>query len=219
MKRPERVLGGKVEGSLESYLAKAEEREQKKPQEEPVVVEEPKLDLSKYIILPGKTHGTYSYPDILVPMEKRMCTGKTLPAIYYTLKEDEEFLLTLRQFVDFIEVLKSQFVSDGNGNTLNQNVKSDLLNDIIGVKGGDTRSEWLDPFFMVNENSYQKTVDIHYTAIENGNIIRKMEIVPELSKQGFIGGLKNMLKVNFDPLRRISLDYWLQNATRRYIDH
>jgi len=55
------------------------------------------------IILPGKEYSNYTYPDLLVSMEKSHL-GETWNNCYEALQQEGQFMLTIRQFVDFIAI-------------------------------------------------------------------------------------------------------------------
>ena len=69
-------------------------------------------DPERDIILPGKTHGTYSYPDLLVGME-RAHLGTNWGEAHAALHQEGAFMLTVRQYVDFLGLLKSGNVYNG----------------------------------------------------------------------------------------------------------
>src|SRR3989338_788157 len=83
-------------------------------------VEEP----GGYIILPGRKHGSYDYPDLLVPTD-RSHKGKNWHQTQESLYLDGAYMITPRQFVDFINLLRSGNVYDGLGVKLdNKRVKA-----------------------------------------------------------------------------------------------
>ena len=70
---PDNFLGEPVEGAYEEF-EKAHEKENGGPKQESqskTHASTGDIDLSSYIILPGRTHGNYSYPDLLVAKQKR----------------------------------------------------------------------------------------------------------------------------------------------------
>src|SRR3990167_8644695 len=86
----------------------------------------------RYIILEGKLHETYSYPDLLVSM------GKSHQALY----EEDSFMLNLRQYVDFLKLLKNGKAFDENGNLIEPKILELILDDIF-EKRDPLRGEWI----------------------------------------------------------------------------
>ena len=109
--------------------------------------------LENYIILPGKVYGNYSYPDLLVSMD-RYYQGSNWCNSHTKLHNDGFFMLTPRQFIDFISLLKSGNVHNGKGTKLDSAKVNTLLEDILKKKD-PYRAEWLDADFkVVNCNLY-----------------------------------------------------------------
>ncbi len=105
-----------------------------------------KLDLDSFIILPGRKHGAYEYPDVLVSM-KRTNYGKIKWAeAHFKLAEENSFMLTPAQFFDFIGVLKKGPSFDGNGQKIDTKKMEHVLAGIIGVSA-DKEEEYFDAQF------------------------------------------------------------------------
>ena len=63
---------------------------------------------SDYILLEAKQHGSYSYPDIIVPFERTHFGERWIDCGTPTLLANEGgYMLTQRQFVDFLKLIKS----------------------------------------------------------------------------------------------------------------
>ena len=153
-------------------------------------VEEP----GTYIILPGRKHGSYEYPDLLVPTE-RTHKNKNWHQAKESLYLDGAFMITPRQFVDFINLLRSGNVYNGLGVKLDSTRARTVLSDILEQKD-PYRAEWLDAKFAQSG----KTLNVMYHRIKSDGSI---EDVAE--------PLQECLMENKTP--GISLDYWLRNAT------
>src|SRR3989338_2319580 len=70
------------------------------------------FNLSEYLILDGRTYGTYSYPDLLVEKE-RSKLEKNWNQTQTELHNEGSYMSTIRQFVDLLSMLKSGKVYDG----------------------------------------------------------------------------------------------------------
>lgn len=112
--------------------------------------EKPAINLENYVILEGRTHEDYSYPDTLVFMAKRHY-GKNKMDAYFALARDSEHMLTIRQFVDFLILLKGGKVFDGRGVRDGSKRVDFILNEILSTKVQQTQlpwsGEWLDAEF------------------------------------------------------------------------
>ena len=101
-----------------------------------------------YIILPGKTHGTYSYADTLITRD-RGHLGKNWVQCHETLVAEDSYMPTIRQYMDFLLMLKSgNKVYDGKGNKVDARKISAILDDIL-AKREPYRGTWLDADFKV----------------------------------------------------------------------
>ena len=100
-----------------------------------------------YVILPGKVHGGYSYPELLVSVDRKY-NGNNWFKAHEKLHKDDSFMLTPRQFVDFLELLMLGKVYDGAGGKIDSSRVSQLLEDIT-TKRDPYRAEWLDADFKV----------------------------------------------------------------------
>src|SRR3989344_5409991 len=148
------------------------------------------------IILPGKEYSNYSYPDLLVSMNRTYYkAGKDWYDSHKQLQSKDNFMLTIRQFVDFINLLKSGKVYNGLGKEISQRRIDSILDDVLAQRG-PCRAEWLDTKFkLVND-----VLHINYNHRHVNGQLR-----PQNSKP-----LEECLMQ--DKLPGISLDHWLSNA-------
>jgi len=98
-----------------------------------------------YIILEGRKHGNYEYPDTLVEME-RSPLGKNWFDAHEELNNEGCYMLTIRQFADFLSLLKSGNAYDGKGKQISGGKLTSILNEIVEVRD-PWRAEWLDAKF------------------------------------------------------------------------
>ena len=114
-------LGKKVEGSFEKYLEENKNSEINKPEvrEEPVVKNI--QNGNEYLILPGRKHESYEYPDLLVSA-KRIHNGENWKQAHESLKQENSLMLTVRQYLDFLNMLKSGRAYDGDGRQINKQI-------------------------------------------------------------------------------------------------
>ena len=147
IKIPKNYMGKPIEGSLERVLASAPAIPDATTIAQPIVVPTPANinDPQNYIILPGKTHGNYSYPDLLVAME-RTHRGKNWEDSHRALSQENSFMLNIRQFADFLNLIRSKKAYDGNGILIDER-KIDSILDLILTVRDPWRSEWLDAKF------------------------------------------------------------------------
>ena len=110
-------------------------------------------NLETYVTLPGKTHGSYSYPDLLVAME-RTNFGSNWNQSHKALHRENAFMLSIRQYIDFLQLLKSGNVYDERGTKLPNGRVNEILDEIL-TKRDPWRAEWLDAYFKdVNGTLY-----------------------------------------------------------------
>jgi len=105
-------------------------------------------------------------------------------------------MLNLRQFVDFLNLLKTGKVYNGKGNKLSSTKIREIYNEITKVKS-TWRAEWLDADFKLENNN-----DL-YMNFNHKTINGKLE--PQNSEK-----LTNYLAKDKNP--GIDLEYWLKNA-------
>src|SRR3989344_3493209 len=98
-----------------------------------------------YLILPGNTHGGYSYPDLLVPVA-RTHLNENWEQCSERVAQEGSLMLTPRQYADFLSHLRSGKVHDGTGARVDSGRINALLDDILTVRD-PYRTEWLDAKF------------------------------------------------------------------------
>jgi hypothetical protein len=148
----------------------------------------------KYIILEGKTHGSYSYPDMVVAMEKSHHNNNQ-DVTHQLLQQEHSYMLTFRQGVDFFNLLRSGKAYDGRGQQVTPQRLQEVLDDIMKVQGS-WRAERFDAMF----SKQGRQLNIIYHIIQ-----------PDGSLQEVTEALDDCLMKDKKP--GIDLQYWLQNAT------
>ena len=185
IKNPYKLFGEPVEGALEKFLAGAQRdagNNASAPISQPITPLIPAVNISdpsSYIILPGRKHGLYEYPDFLAAMHRLSHnsdveraakqlgfevanSGTEQGGIKYIGNINREqaiklnanlgnSTLTLRQFIDFKELLESGLVNkamvyNGAGRQLSTADIQPIYNEIFEVRK-PWRSEWLDAIF------------------------------------------------------------------------
>jgi hypothetical protein len=177
-----------------------------------------------FVLLQGRSHGNYSYPNLFVNMY-RLGLNKSVEtaaknlrySIANTAKEKngrdyigdinwEQGLklnlslggrtLSPRQYVDFLGLLKSGNAVDGNGTKIPKKKLTEVFNEIVQVRE-PWRAEWLDADFKyLNE----KLLIYSQHKLVNGNL-----------DASYKKELEGCLIQDATP--GIDFDYWLKNAT------
>ncbi len=99
-----------------------------------------------YILLEGRRHNTYQYPNMLVSME-RSHLNEIWNQATASLHNQREYMLTLRQFADLLHLLKTGNAYDGANKSLGKKKQENLLEEIT-AKRAPWRAEWLDHFYL-----------------------------------------------------------------------
>jgi hypothetical protein len=134
----------------------------------------------KYLKLEGRQHGDYSYPDLLVPLEKTKIhvdwdsparlsdkpfrtyndQEKTWDKTLQKLAHNGEYVLTIRQFIDFVTLLKSNVAYDEDGKKVDPNILEEHLERILtpgnGRETNPDKNRWseiLQNTFLVTKPS------------------------------------------------------------------
>ncbi len=180
-----------------------------------------------FVLLQGRSHGSYSYPDLLVNLYKLglnksvETAAKSLGySITNTAKEKngrdyigdinwEQALklnlslggrtLSPRQYVDFLGLLKSGNAVDGNGRKIPKKKLTELFSEIVEVRE-PYRAEWLDADFKYLTGKLW--IYSSHTLDGNGKLI------PNYREK-----LESCLMEDATP--GIDFDYWLKNATKQ----
>ena len=178
-----------------------------------------------YLISPGKVHGNYSYPDLLVSMtrlgydnEVDRAAKKLNLTLQNTAAEQttnqgyigkinwhsalklnltlDSFTLNIRQYLDFLNLLKSGKAFYGDGSKADKKVLNNLLDEISTVRD-PWRAEWLDADFKVKDDKLY----INYNHKLDNNKLKpqKTELLEECILEDRTPG--------------INLDNFLMNAT------
>lgn len=151
------------------------------------------IEKANYILLEGREHGNYSYPDMLVPFAKTHLNERWFDCTTPKLLESENgYMLTGRQEVDFLRLVKSGKAFDGNGKRIESGKLHDLFNDITEVRS-PWRAEWIDAKFG------DKTITYHKIN-KDGSIREVTESLGDALMQ--------------DKTPGISLDSWLKTADK-----
>lgn len=111
----------------------------------------------KFIKLEGRTYEDYSYPDLLVPLEKtnieidwqwpsieeRHNQGKPTPTFedqrkiwedkLHDLSQQGKYVLTIRQFVDFLSLLRSGKAYDKNGKKVDSRIIQKQIHRVLNL--------------------------------------------------------------------------------------
>ncbi len=166
-----------------------------------------------YVLLEGRTHGTYSYPDTLVAMEN--WGGWDWFMTHEKLTEQGMHMLTIRQFVDFLNLIKSGNAFDGKrqrvSNSKLEALYGEITNSKITVKydeygivrhAGNT--EWLDASFTVVDKLFDRFFG--KMAMNYGHLMIDDKLTPQYNKEMLTGHLNRDTPF-------FSLDDWLARAT------
>ena len=97
-------------------------------------------------------------------------------------------MLTIRQFVDFLKLLKSSNLDYSNGQKISEEEEARLLNEI--------RSEWIDAEFMDREGELYITYH-------------------KINSKGDIAKVEEPLQICLMDDRKIDLSSWLENTTKQ----
>src|SRR3989344_358398 len=182
---------------IDNYLEKLEGARTHNKVVEPllnnIVIENPE----SYIILECRTHSSYSYPDLLVATEGSY-HEKSWYECHKALHQEDSFMLTLRQYIDFINLLKTGTVYNGNGILIDPKKLDVMLEDIFAAKD-PSRMEWLDTCFRIKD--FVHYIDYNFRYV-NGNL------QPQISE------IAEDFRLNSGTdLEGIDLDDWLTRAT------
>ena len=195
---PKKIFGREIEGAIERSLrGSSSSNTSVNPQ--PVFNPTPSnvRNSQNYLILEGKSYGTYSYPDLIVSME-RTHQDKNWDDAHKYLSNQAEFMLNMRQFVDFLNLLKSGKAFDGSGRQISSSQLDSLYKEITEVRN-PWRAEWLDAKFEI-VNKSKKILYGH--RVTNGNLTAQKS--------------EDLLSyINRDKEPGIDLDEWLSKANHQ----
>src|SRR3989344_6154432 len=105
----------------------------------------------QFIILEGRAHGSYSYSDLLVSIDKYLFNKNSYEQ-HEALHEINSFMLHPRQFVDFLNLIRTGKAYDGNGKRISTERLDSILGEIINIRD-PLRAENLDAYFDVKNRA------------------------------------------------------------------
>ncbi len=178
------ALKRKVEPKPEAQEPEAQEKTNSR-----IIIPAQIANPQDYVLLEGRTHGPYSYLDLFVSKE-RSHLNEDWNQAKESVKKENGYMLTIRQFADFLSLLKSGKAFDGRGRKIDSKELERLFLDITEVKS-PWRSEWLDAKFGDGEITY--------------NLINEDGSLNELT-ESFYRGLTQ------DKTPGIDLESWLKTA-------
>ena len=150
----------------------------------------------QYILLPGRVHGTYEYPDTLIA-KKRSMQSKKWQEAQDALHAEGKFMPTIRQYADFLNLLKSGNAYDGKGHAIAKSESDSILDDIITVRD-PWRAEHLDA-------SFSKQGEQFYIKYHTFNSAGRLEQVTEPLQESLMQ----------DKTPGINLEDWLKKANEQ----
>jgi len=115
-----------------------------------------------YIVLPGNDY----HEELLISKEKKHF-GKNWYETHQKLNKKDSFMLTIRQFVDFLNLLKSGKAYDENKNKIPAEQCNSILDNILTQRNKYV-GEWLDADFKVVNCKLQLNYNHKYM---NGKLI------------------------------------------------
>lgn len=201
---PDKIFGIDVESAYKKILS---EKNPEKPPKNPKP-ETPKIDATisspaKYLILPGQTHGSYSYPDLLVAAETTY-QNKNWNQVHEELKKEDSFMLNPRQFADFLKLLKSGNAFDGNKNKVDSKELEQILKDILEIRN-PWRSEWLDHKYSSKSKGLFKGSQLCVTYHKFDSSGKLVEVTEDLDSDTLME----------DKTPRIHLEEWINNSNNQ----
>ena len=205
-------MGEPIAGSIEklSDIKGVQKNPSVQPaQSQPVVFPTPASNIRNpqdYIIVPGASYGKYSYPDLLVSTSRFYFNSTWQEAHEKLAKESSPaFMLTPRQFVDFLKVLRSGTAYDGTDKKLSSAKCDEILGDIYEQRSPQ-RFEWLDAKFesrggLLGVIGSKRFISYEHT-IQNGQLVsaHSEKLTDYLNKNMAPGG------------PGIDLTSWIENA-------
>ena len=132
------------------------------------LVQQQERSLDSYVILPGSSRRGQEYPDLLAS-QNRDYFGKNWYETHEALAREGSFMLTPRQFFDFVLVLDSgKRIYNGNGRLVDSSVKTIILDKIM-AKRDSWRVEWLDAYFVEKEGRLY--MQSSHTKLADGRLV------------------------------------------------
>jgi hypothetical protein len=200
-----------------------------------------------YLILEGKTHDNYSYPDLLVGITRlgydkevekaaknlglslsntatEQTTGKEYigsinwgNALKLNLSLDS-FTLSLRQYIDFLLLLKSGNAFYGDKSKADKKVLDNILDEILSVRD-PYRVEWLDADFKLKDDKLY--VNYAHKLVNNILIPQKTELLENCIMEDCEVDLSSFNKQGLPTKKGNSFGYWFprsdNNSVARFL--
>ena len=125
------------------------------PDNLPVLTQNSNLNLADYIILECRQYSNgYFYPDLLVAKHLTLYNHNWYQS-HEKLQQNNQFMLTIRQFVDFVNLLKSGTAYDGQKKQISSQELNQIQDEIL-TQRSPGRVEWLDADFKYLGNNKQE---------------------------------------------------------------
>ena len=158
------------------------------------------LDRKGYILLPERIHGNYSYPDLLVSIGK-CYSGKIWYKAQELLNQNNLFMITIRQYIDLMDLLTSNKIFDGNG----KRIGSSKLTKNLALKSRGS-SEWLDASFKVISGMLY--INYNHRFINDQLIPQNSEPLEDCLMEDSHINLSGCNKQGMPTLKGNNLEYW-----------
>jgi len=157
IKIPNKIFGEPINGSYQRYLDGSIKTEKIEEKVQPITSSS-NINLGDYIVLPN--HNLY------VAKQKTLFNNNWFDA-HKGLSQLGLKMLTIREFLDFLELLKQGNVKNGLGNLVSATEVRAIYDDITKQES-PYRAEWLDADFKVQSN--QLYMNYNHT-VSSGNLI------------------------------------------------
>lgn len=156
------------------------------------------LDPENLIMLPAKSAPGYNYPDLFISMRLLDVVGWDWRTAFTSASENNFCILTPREFVDFLNLLKSNKpIYDGNGRKIHED-RICAINDEIFKRDRTHSYEVLDTYYRrIGEHRQMQAISGHVYIDDEVRGLNTKPLAPHLMGEKL----------------QISLDYWLANAT------
>lgn len=197
MKLPSKIFGIDTSEAYQRYLEGSKSAPKPQPSKPLIVPATNLVNPENYIILEGRKHGSYEYPDLLLPSQRNHF-NEDWNQSHESLKTENSYMITIRQFVDFLNLLKSGEVYNGAGRKIDSRNVNKVLDEILTLKD-PWRAEWLDARFTKKQGN---EMYVNYHKINNNGIIE--EVTEPLEEC--------LMK---DRAPGMNLDDWLKNANNQ----
>ena len=188
MKLPTNFMGISTEEAYKKYLEGL--RKPKKPRtRNPATTTIQGVNLTDYVFMPE--HNLYI-------AKNRSHQNNNWYDSHKAAHQEGARMLTIREFVDFLNLLRSGNVPDGQNNRLQEREIEGIYKNIVEVRN-PYRAEWLDADFKVKDGVLH--TNYNHRTIDD-------ELKPQNSEL-----LEDCLMETKTP--GIDLEYWLRNSTRQ----